>query len=261
VTASGDTAWAGNAWPWLAEDVIHVIPSAVDPSRGGVIRVDSSIGERHLAPPTGVDGAKHFAWTTIASVRGLLAAVSLARAAGRGSDTPYLATQSAALAAAFRAQFLDANGLVLGNLEEPAETALDAAAVEAACAGLIAPEGREFARLREACDARLVTPLGRGYKRSDDATPDDERESAFIDLRFARAFALAGQRDRAEALLDWITAQSALNHDLVAEFYDPKSAHDAGATPMAGYGAGAYVLALRSDFDQPAHPRVAEGER
>jgi GH15 family glucan-1,4-alpha-glucosidase len=261
VQSSGDTAWAREAWPWLVDGVLRVIPSLVDQT-SHVIREDSSIWERHVAPPSGPDGAKHFAWTTIACARGLRAAVALARAAGHAGDGVYLASQAAALAEGFRARFITDDKRVLGSLEKPADSALDASAVEAVCAGLVAPNGPEFARLLGECDARLRTPVGRGYKRNLDGTWYDEQEWVFVDLRLARALTLAGNAKRADELIDWVTAQSALNHNLIAELYEAASARYAGATPMAGYGAGAYILALHPEFDRPTRrPPASEATR
>lgn len=65
-----------------------------------------------------------------------------------------------------------------------------------------------------------------------------------VDLRIASASYRLGERERADRLVDWITAQSAANHALIAELYDEESADYAGAIPMCGFGPGAYLLTL-----------------
>jgi len=88
---------------------------------------------------------------------------------------------------------------------------------------------------------------GHGYHRNDDGGSYDEMEWIMVDLRIATALRRDGRPGdvaAADALIAWVTAQARANFDLVPENLDPTTADYAGAVPMVGFGAGAYVLAL-----------------
>lgn len=256
VQASGDSAWVRDAYPWIAERVLRLIPLTLDHSRD-IVTEESGIWERHIGPPNGPEFAKNFAWTTAVNQRGLRSGGALARASGHGSDTVSLASFAAAMSRGFRAAFVAPDGVVRGNLQTPAERNLDASAAEAFCAGVLDPRGPEFVAFRAACDARLRTAAGPGYRRNLDGTWYDEQEWVFCDLRMARALQLAGDAAAADALIDWVTAHAVANHQLIPELLTARDARFAGAIPMAGYGAAAYILALHPDFDRPPAPPVS----
>lgn len=258
-SASGDTAWAHDAYPWISAHVLRIIPMEMDHELD-VMREDSSIWERHIGPPNGPEFAKHFAWTTAVCHRGLRRSVDLARLAGFGGDGVTLGGFAATMLRGFHASFVAGDGVVRGNLQTPDARALDLSAVEAFCGGQLDPRGPQFAAFRAACDARLKTAAGHGYKRNEDGTWYDDQEWVFCDLRMARALQLAGDDAAADALIDWITAQAAANHQLIPELLTADMARYAGAIPMAGYGAGAYILALHPVFDPPP-PAVLSRDR
>jgi len=202
----------------------------------GLIAPDSSIWERHWNGKQ-----KRFAYTSIVAAAGLCAA-------GQGAAARGLRDAIA------RRLVLPTGGLA-GSLEE-LETqtpARDGATVEAINFGLLDPKGPlALATLREL--EKLRTPPGRGFARNDDGGGYDEQEWAFIDLRAASAFRRAGLLADADELLAWVTAQSDANRGLVAELYDRDNADAAGAIPMVGFGAGAYVLALLDRERPEARP-------
>jgi GH15 family glucan-1,4-alpha-glucosidase len=98
-------------------------------------------------------------------------------------------------------------------------------------------------------DETLRLPSG-GYKRNDDnGSHYDSNEWMFIDLRMANARRLRGDVARADELVAWVTANARANYDLIPELLN--AFPDAGplwsftgATPMVGFGAASYVLAL-----------------
>ena len=65
-----------------------------------------------------------------------------------------------------------------------------------------------------------------------------------IDLRIASALKRMGRQKEAQKIIDWVVAQSSLNYNLIAELYSEETTDYQGATPMCGFGAGAYILAL-----------------
>ena len=220
--AAGSREMDGNAAPLL---------KLIEP-KTGLIAADSSIWEVHWQGKQ-----KHFAYSSITAAAGLCAAGQPAKA-------------RLIREAIMKSLVLPTGGLA-GNLEElqAQAPARDAATVEAINLGLLDPAGPlSLATLREL--EKLRTRAGRGYLRNDDGGGYDSQEWVFVDLRASSALRRAGRTADADEVLAWVTLQADLNHGLQAELYDADAADYAGATPMVGFGAGAYVLALL-DRDSP----------
>jgi hypothetical protein len=129
--------------------------------------------------------------------------------------------------------------------------------VEAFNWGVLDPNGEVARATLAALETGLfLTFTGHGYKRNDDGGEYDNREWIMIDMRVAQALRAAGKPVEADALVDWVTAQAVMNYDLVPENFDPFTARYQGETPMAGFGAGAYALALWERAD--SRPPVAQ---
>jgi GH15 family glucan-1,4-alpha-glucosidase len=239
VRASGDEASLVAWWPAVKAKVADVLVGLQEPS--GLIAADSSIWEVHWNGQQ-----RHFAYTTIAAARGLCAASRLAVAAGdpEGGGRYLLAGQKArdALLAQLRAP----GGAIAQSTEALAKGAawLDAAALEAIGLGLVDP-GRKTARATlGAVEAGLVPQSGRGFMRSDVGDAYSSQEWVFIDLRAARALDLRGETARSADLFAWNVAQASDNFGELSELHDAVTADYAGAAPMVGFGAGAYLMAL-----------------
>ena len=242
VAATGDLSLVSANGDAIFGKTADVLAGLVEPSgsAAGVLRADSSIWEEHWYN----GGRKHFAFTDAAAVRGLRAAADLATRAGRATDAARYGAAADAIAAAFAAVFVDgATGAVRGNLEETAW--LDAAPVEAFNWDVLDKSGPAAIASLDAWKTGLWNGLtGHGYHRDDDGGSYDQMEWIVIDLRIATALRRAGNPTDADALVAWVTQQARANFDLVPENYDPTTADYAGAVPMVGFGAGAYVLAL-----------------
>ena len=237
--AGGDMSLIEQRWPQVSRDVADVLLSLQEPS--GLIAADSSIWEVHW------DGQqKHFAYTTLTAANGLCRAALLADALG---DAARAQTYRAAGRAAQRAlltQLSAADGSIAQSLEELESNSgfLDAAAIEAVGLGLVDPRGRAANATLAAMRSALVPASRRGFFRNDDGGWYDNQEWVFVDLRTAHA--LRKMRDTGAAeLLSWVTAQGADNFNQIAELHDEKNADYRGEVPMVGFGAGAYILALR----------------
>jgi GH15 family glucan-1,4-alpha-glucosidase len=250
--ASGDAAFLAAAWPEVRGGVADVLVSLID--RNDLIRADSSIWERHLFPKAGTpDGAKQFAYTSIQAAAGLRAAAYLAGLVGDSAKQAAYGQAADRIAAAIERE-LALGDVLCSSVEEKAlgiDFALDASVADAIVTGVLAARGPLAAGTIATLDRLRVFGLGSpGYLRNDDAKsygPDnwyDRQEWVFCDLRVASALARMGRKEEARLLSDWVTAQSRANFDLVAELYDEASADYRGAVPMAGFGAGAYILAL-----------------
>ena len=51
--------------------------------------------------------------------------------------------------------------------------------------------------------------------------------------------------DRARLIEDWVTNQALANGGQIPELYDPETGSYEGPTPMLGFGAGLYLLAMQ----------------
>ncbi|HUB10094.1 MAG TPA: glycoside hydrolase family 15 protein [Myxococcales bacterium] len=202
----------------------------------GLITPDSSIWEVHW------DGQQqHFTFTDAAAVAGLAAAPSIARAFGLAD--PGFGAAARSLALAMQAKLVDGTGAFAGTLEGVGGQGddHDAAAIEAyALAGL------DPTATIAAVQADLGVASGLGYRRDDQGSSYDESEWAFVDLRLAAAEFGIGQVAPAQKLLDRVTDAAQQAYGLIPELYDPATGAYAGAVPMVGFGAAAYLLALQA---------------
>ena len=243
VAATGDTAFVTAHDAAIFAKTADVLVGLVEQSgpTAGLVRADSSIWETHWY----AGGKKHFAFTQAAAVRGLRAAADLATRVGKTSDAARYSDAADRLSAAVSAQFTTGGGALRGNLEEPAASSLDAAAVEALNWDVVPATGTTATATLDAFKAGLWNgEVDHGYHRNDDGGDYDSREWIMVDLRIATAARRAGRPADADALVAWVTAQARANFDLVPENYDRISGDYSGAVPMVGFGAGAYVTAL-----------------
>jgi GH15 family glucan-1,4-alpha-glucosidase len=239
VRASGDMASLTQWWPAVSSHVADVLAGLQEST--GLVKADSSIWESHWNGQQ-----KHFAYTTITAANGLCSASRLAKTAG---DTT---RQASYLAAGQKAR--DA---LLPNLRAPSGTLvqstealasgsgwLDAAVIEAIDFGLVDPTRHTARATLAAIEAGLVPQSGRGFMRSDAGDAYSSNEWVFIDLRAARVLELQGDASLQSSILGWNVAQASDNFGELSELHDPVTANYAGQSPMVGFGAGAYLLAL-----------------
>ncbi|HSQ66682.1 MAG TPA: alpha-amylase family glycosyl hydrolase, partial [Polyangiaceae bacterium] len=248
VDASSDTASLTTWWPTVQTKVADVLVALQEP--GGLIAPDSSIWEVHWN-----GNQKHFAYTTIAAARGLCAAAHLATKMGdSASATKYLTAGQKA-----RDAILSSLRAPDGTIAQATETLakgtgfLDAAAIEALSFGLVEPQKHTALATLASIQAGLVPPSGRGFFRNENGGWYDSQEWVFVDMRVGRALERAGQTQASAELLSWNVAQGTENFGILSELHDAMTGDYAGAAPMVGFGAGAYVLSLL-DRGQPVAP-------
>ena len=250
---TGDTTVADARWPEIREKIADVLVALIDPE-SGLVRPDSSIWETHWN-----GRQRHFAYTSITAARGLCDAATIAERLGDAEHAASYRAAGEALRAAIAAELGDRDGALAANTEELAlgEGYWDAAVLDAIAMGLFDPKGPIATATLQGLDEHLRVDAGPGWSRNDDrwdhanvedlsgwGSDYDSAEWVITDLRGAIALRLAGQVDRADALTDWVLAQSQTNYRMVAETYDEATGVYKFNTPMLGFGAGAYALAL-----------------
>jgi GH15 family glucan-1,4-alpha-glucosidase len=248
VRASGDMASLAAWWPVVGGKVADVLVGLQEPT--GLIAPDSSIWEVHWN-----GNQRHFGYTTITAANGLCAASHLATQAND-------ATRSATYLGAGT----KARDALLTNLRAPDGTLaqsvealaggkgwLDASEVEAINLGLIYPDRRTARATLTSMQVGLVPQSGRGFMRDDLGPYYDSQEWIFVDLRTTRALELHGDTTDSASLFGWNVDQATENFGEFSELHDAVTADYAGASPMVGFGAGAYLVAL-SDRGTPGTP-------
>ncbi len=237
--ASSDAASLAAWWPKVRDGVANVLLHLQQSN--GLVAADSSIWEVHWNGQQ-----KHFAYTTIAAARGFEAAADLATLAGDAADASTYAG-AARKARDALALVRSPDDAVLTEAQEvvndPAHR-LDGAVLEALNFGLVDPTGVTANATLDALLAGLTPPSGHGIFRDQWGSSYDSQEWVLLDLRLARALELAGRADAAKAMFDWNTEQAAANFGILSELLDANTADYAGAAPMIGFGAGAYLLRL-----------------
>jgi GH15 family glucan-1,4-alpha-glucosidase len=234
---SRDSLLLQESYAIVAEQVADVILDLI--ASNGLIRQDSGPWERHLP-------GKQYAYTSIACAKGLAEFAALSQDAGAADWRKYAAGANR-IQAGIEELLVVGGKYVRGNSENrrPEEMGyFDAATIEAFEFGILKNRNL-FASHRKVYEKYLRVPgPRRGFRRVNGGDSYDRAEWVFLDMRIASALIKFGERKKASRLIDWVTAQSRLNNNLIAELYGVRTAAYEGAVPMVGFGAGAYLLAL-----------------
>ncbi len=251
---TGDEALAAEHWTAISERVADVLVALVDPSTGLIAR-DSSIWESHWN-----GRERYWAYTSITAARGLCDAAQIAERLGDDDRAQTYMDTALGLREAIATRLTDGDGAIASTLEEleAGEGYWDAAVIDAVAMGLFDPQGEIATATLAGLDANLLTPASEvGWARNDDDADHmgaedlspwgsvyDAVEWVITDLRGAMAWRAAGDETRAAAMLQWILAQSLANYLMVAETFNAQTGVYENNTPMLGFGAGAWTLAV-----------------
>ncbi|MEO6420429.1 MAG: glycoside hydrolase family 15 protein [Polyangiaceae bacterium] len=239
VRASNDTATLATWWPVVKSKVADVLVHLQEPS--GLIAPDSSIWEVHWNGKQ-----RHFAYSTITAANGLCSAARLATKASDASSATAYKTAGANARDAILASLRAPDGTIAQSTEGLASGIgwLDAGALEAINFGLIDPTRHTAKATIASMVHGLTPPSGRGFMRNDLGGWYDSQEWIFVDLRSSRPRALAGDATGSANTFAWNVDQATENFLELSELHDRTTADYAGESPMVGFGAGAYVLAI-----------------
>ncbi len=262
IEASSDVAWLSSrlpsgvsVWDTILSGVAQPLSANLETS--GVVQEDSSIWEVHQ------QNKKHYAYTTLAAIRGFCDLAATAKILGRNDTVTSYSNLSQKARSAFWNLFLDQNGAIAGSIEELGiNQYLDAAVVEAFTWNILSD--KEYAGRSSQASLDLLERLridSGGFKRNDDGLSSyDNNEWILIDLRMSDAFWRASRESSSQNLLQLVVDKAAANFYLLPELYNAVRADGAigkytGSIPMVGYGGGAYVLTLldRSGLIEPNH--------
>lgn len=259
---TGDTSLVDAYWPTISGKIGDAILGLIDPTNG-LLRKDSSIWETHW------NGRERWwTYTSLTAARGLCDASSFAQRLNDGPRAQSYRQQGEALRKAIATRLLDKQRALASNLEELQSGSgyRDAAVFDAFAMELFDPKGSVAKATFQGFDAGIAVAAGPGWSRNDDrydhggkldlsdwGSPYDSAEWVITNLRGAVAAQQGGDSERAKKLVDWTTRQSHANFLEVAETYDENSGAYKFNSPMLGFGAGAYILALHAR-SQPSDP-------
>jgi hypothetical protein len=260
---TGDTTLVTEHWSTVSTRVADALVGLVDPTTG-LIRPDSSIWETHWQ-----GRERAWAYTSLTAARGLCDAAALATRVGDTQAAVRYREAGLKLREAIARKLTDNAYALASNTRElgAGRGYSDAAVMDAIAMGLFDPAGKIASATLARLDAQLSTAAGAGWARNDDRTdhaggPDlspwgseyDSAEWVIVDLRGAIAKRMAGDTARADRVLQWVKEQSLKNYLVISETYDEGTGAYKFNAPMAGFGAGAYALALAHRASTAADP-------
>ncbi|MFY2561089.1 glycoside hydrolase family 15 protein [Corallococcus terminator] len=260
---TGDLTLVDQYWPTVSTKVGDALVAIIDPETG-LIRPDSSIWETHW------NGRQRaWAYTSLTAARGLCDAAVLAERVGDAERATRYRAAGESIRRAMAEKLTDSNFALASNLEElkSGRGYWDSAVFDAFAFELFDPAGKIARETIRGLDLRLSSPAGAGWSRNDDrydhtggadmspwGSEYDSAEWVIVSLRGAMAKRMAGDTERAERVLKWVTDQSLKNYLAVSETYDELNGTYKFNSPMVGFGAGAYALALAHRADGTADP-------
>jgi GH15 family glucan-1,4-alpha-glucosidase len=217
---------------------------------GFIVDADTSIWEERQKDK------KHFAFSTAAAIVGLRSFAAVAREAGDEATRTDVLRHVDLLEKGFRAAFVR-GGELHGTLEPGLKNDIDGALLPIINNGVITDP--EVVRNTVERMQLLKVDSG-GYRRVRSTYTDpaifeywyERQEFLFVDLSLAELDRRLGKESEADAILRRIVEKAAADHNLIPEMYvslpcalfPGKIGDPTGALPMAGYGAGAFILHL-----------------
>ena len=239
LNAVADPSFMTEAWQMASTGAADVLVFLLE-EQSNLLKPDSSIWEHHWNGKQ-----KHFTYSSAVGAAGLCRAAEMAEQMGDTQRAADYLDAALLLQAGIKDNLVDSSDVLAGNLEELilGSGYLDAAVVEAFLFDVIPPDDPVAAATFDELDAELGLSTG-GLKRNDDSDWYDAQEWVMIDLRMSALAFLMGRNARGQELLDRITTLTDANLGLFPELFEAGTDTVAGAIPMAGFGAGAYLLAL-----------------
>jgi len=231
---------------------------------GLIVSEDTSIWEEHQKDK------KHFAFSTAVTIVGLKNFAEIARREGDQGTRTNVMNHVTQLEQGFNAAFIR-DGKLRGTLEEGIKNDIDGALLAVINFGIVT----DPAIVRSTVDRmELLKVSSGGYRRVRSTYTDpkifeywyERQEFVFVDISLAEVYRRMGRNDEAAAILKRIVDKAAADRNIIPEMYvaEPctlfpgQLGDPTGARPMAGYGAGAYVLDVveqgRSESLSTKHP-------
>lgn len=235
VLLSSDTAFVREYFPVLSKKIADPILHSI--AKNNLIRQESGPWERHLP-------GEQYAYSSAACAAGLKQFAQLCNSVNIPAEHYFAGAER--LHKGILENLIDGEGAVIGrtNAKKDHKEYYDGGTFEVFTSGAI-EDVQLFSSHMQAYEKILKVPDPmRGYIRIKSPDWYESQEWIFLDTRIASAYTRYGEKPKAKHLLDWITAQSSFNNNLIPEMYGYEHATYEGAIPMVGFGAGTYIIAL-----------------
>ncbi len=234
VEKTGDKALFEDNYKTLKNRVAFILVNSV--GGNGLIRKESGSWERHLP-------GKQYSYTSITAAKGLKDFAAMAKKFGHAEYEKY-SSASELLVKDIQKNLVINNSFIKGCAESGSPK--DHEYYDAATFDYFNffPEGnsRLFALHYDEYKRNVGAGKGRGFFRVNNGDWYDKQEWVFLDLRAALALKKFSHFKESDALVKWVTDQAAMNNNMIPELFNEKTAGYEGAIPMAGFGAGSYIL-------------------
>lgn len=239
VTASGDTAffrqWQSVLQTKVADPILHNI------NEQGIIRADSGPWEHHLP-------GRSFAFTSAVCGVGLQKFAQIQQQLGYPAQSYFNGADQ--LYRGVMLTMLYENRLIKGNAQDQSPTDhyfFDGATFELFAGGFINEKSLFLSHIAAYNQELQVKNKDKtGYIRFNSSDSYENQEWPFASMRVAVAQNKFGNPKEARRLLARITDLAAHNYYLIPEIVTIEDNSYRGSIPMAGYGAGAYLITMRA---------------
>lgn len=241
--------YRGSLYNNARDYVVKPLLANLEPYKGGlIVAADTSIWEERQKDK------KHFAFSTIAAIKGLKSFDKIAERRADMALHDELQAKIKLLEKGFTEAFMS-SGKLRGTLESGVKNEVDGAFLTALTMGpVVDPK-----IMRTAIDQMqsLKMPSG-GYRRVTSIVKDpqifeywyERQEFVFINFLMAEVYLKLGMGDKAAELIKPMLEKASEDHYFVPEMYVSEVnfrftgpvGTPTGAIPMVGYGAGAYAI-------------------
>lgn len=244
-----DRAWLesptnrGSVYQNLKDYVVKPLLGNLDHYGGGeIVTKDSSVWEQNALE------RKHYAFSTIAAIAGLKRFLPMAEAMGDQETTKMVKEKISSLQRGFKAAFVRGNQ-IRGTLERSPMNETDGAVLEAINLGVIDDPQLIKSTLSR---MKILSTRSGGYRRVTGDSWYDRQEFLLINFNYARVLLRQGRFDEADKIVNRMLQKASQDNHIIPELYNSTGDGEektsigapAGARPMVGYGAGAYIMYL-----------------
>ena len=257
----------GSVYASACDFIVRPLVANLEAYGGGeIVKADTSIWEEHQKDK------KHFAFSTAAAIVGLRSFAETAGRAGDAAGRDEALRHVALLEKGFAAAFIR-GGKLHGTLEEGVKNDIDGALLAIVNLGVV----KDRAVIDDVLERmELLKVASGGYRRVRGTYTDpaifeywyEQEEFVFVNFSRAELLGRLGRKDAADAAFERIVDKAAADHNILPEMYvavpcklfPGRIGDPAGALPMVGYGAGAYILEMlereKIEYDGPAQALI-----
>ncbi len=232
---SKDIAFFNEYYKTIKNRIAEALLINID--KNGLVRPESGAWERHLP-------GKQYSFTSITAAKGLQDWGNVLQSYKIDGGKKY-STAGKLLEDMIRSKLIVDSSFIKGCLESSADSVheyLDASSYEYFNSFEYSP--KLFSLHHDKYSKQLKLSKDRGFSRVNKGDWYDKQEWIFLDLRIASSLNKYNHFAEAKKLFGHVVKNAQLNHNIIPELYNEKTGAYEGASPMVGFGGGAYIMYL-----------------